>query len=254
MNDKWNFEMDEKTINIYRNLSNQIHKVFRHTRQGSIKTRYRYKDDTGFYLTDDIRTMTPEEIQQRLDEHKKEQKEKEKEAAEKANQERLDQLKKEYIVNGARIICSCCSAAASLVVLPESHGTYIHGLSQLYIKDCTPINIKKFNFCSSPENPKVIDAANEVLEETLNNRKKGFFDRCMDFLTGATNEVESNVKDGLAQYCAAECIFENIGCWKDGKSNVLIDETHALLGRCMLQCKYGGTITLYSNGLENAIE
>ena len=24
MNDKWNFEMDEKTLNIYRNLSNQI--------------------------------------------------------------------------------------------------------------------------------------------------------------------------------------------------------------------------------------
>lgn len=32
MNDKWNFEMDEKTLNIYRNLSNQIDKVF-----------YRYK-------------------------------------------------------------------------------------------------------------------------------------------------------------------------------------------------------------------
>ena len=44
MNDKWNFEMDEKTLNIYRNLSNQIVKVFRHMRQGSIKTRHRYED------------------------------------------------------------------------------------------------------------------------------------------------------------------------------------------------------------------
>lgn len=39
MNDKWNFEMDEKTLN-YRNLSNQIVKVFRHTRQGLIKASY----------------------------------------------------------------------------------------------------------------------------------------------------------------------------------------------------------------------
>lgn len=44
MKDKWNWEMDEKTDNIYRNLTNQIEKVFRHTRQGSIKTRYRYMD------------------------------------------------------------------------------------------------------------------------------------------------------------------------------------------------------------------
>lgn len=34
MNDKWNFEMDDKTLNIYRNLNNQIDKVFCHTRQG----------------------------------------------------------------------------------------------------------------------------------------------------------------------------------------------------------------------------
>ena len=49
MNDKWNFEMDEKTLNIYRNLSNQIDKVFRHTRQGSIKTRHRYEDGMNHF-------------------------------------------------------------------------------------------------------------------------------------------------------------------------------------------------------------
>lgn len=41
---KWTFEMDEKTEKIYKNLCNQIDKVFRHTRQGSFETRYRYKD------------------------------------------------------------------------------------------------------------------------------------------------------------------------------------------------------------------
>ena len=49
MNDKWNFEMDEKTLNIYRNLSNHINKAFRHTRQGSIKTRHRYEDGMNHF-------------------------------------------------------------------------------------------------------------------------------------------------------------------------------------------------------------
>ncbi|MDU1315380.1 MAG: hypothetical protein E6940_15250 [Clostridium septicum] len=49
MNNKWNFEMNEKTLNIYRNLSSQIDKVFRHTRQGSIKTRYRYQDGMNHF-------------------------------------------------------------------------------------------------------------------------------------------------------------------------------------------------------------
>lgn len=44
MANKWNFEMDEKTENIYQNLCTQIDKVFRHTKQGSNETRYRYKD------------------------------------------------------------------------------------------------------------------------------------------------------------------------------------------------------------------
>lgn len=49
MNDKWDFNMDEKTMNIYRNLNEQIDKVFRHTRQGSIKTRYRYEDGMNHF-------------------------------------------------------------------------------------------------------------------------------------------------------------------------------------------------------------
>ncbi|GAA0086289.1 hypothetical protein UT300007_27280 [Clostridium sp. CTA-7] len=36
-------------MNIYRNLNNQIDKVFSHTRQGSIKTRYRYEDGMNHF-------------------------------------------------------------------------------------------------------------------------------------------------------------------------------------------------------------
>ncbi|MGK0466987.1 tyrosine-type recombinase/integrase [Clostridium sp.] len=41
---KWNWEMDEKTENIYKNLCNQIETVFRHKRECSFKTRDRYAD------------------------------------------------------------------------------------------------------------------------------------------------------------------------------------------------------------------
>ena len=241
-----------------------VKKTAKDIKDTASKANERYRKDTGFNLWEDPTTMTPEEVGQRLDEAQKNKDiEKEKQEVEKEKvqkeKERLEELKKEYIVSGARIVCSGCSQGdqpmdASYVVVPVSHGTYIHGLSQLNITDCTAENIKKFGCCHSKENPKVVEAAKKVLKETLEERKKGFMDRCMDFLTGASNKIKTNVKDGLAEYCAAECIFENEGQWKDGKSDVLIDGEKALLGKCTLQCKYGGTIKLYSNGLENAEE
>lgn len=42
--DKYNWDLDYKTQNIYENLCVQIEKVFRHCNQGSFKTRERYED------------------------------------------------------------------------------------------------------------------------------------------------------------------------------------------------------------------
>lgn len=42
--DKYNWDLDDKTQNIYDNLCVQIEKVFRHCNQGSFKTRERYED------------------------------------------------------------------------------------------------------------------------------------------------------------------------------------------------------------------
>ena len=42
--DKYNWELNDKTQNIYENLCIQIEKVFRHCNQGSYKTRERYED------------------------------------------------------------------------------------------------------------------------------------------------------------------------------------------------------------------
>lgn len=44
MDRKWNWELDDKTQNIYENLCQQIEKTFRHCREGSIETRHRYED------------------------------------------------------------------------------------------------------------------------------------------------------------------------------------------------------------------
>lgn len=243
-----------------------------------VKSSERYHEETGFYIGEDVSQLSPEECTQRLEEaqEKKEEKElKEKQdkedeerernggltdaEAKEATAQRLEQLQKEYIVSGARITCTGCSAGdepmdISYVVVPISHGVKIHGLPQLNIKDCTVENIKKFGCCHSKENPKVVEAAKEVLKEAEENRDKGLTDRFMDWMTGASDKVETNVKDGLAECCAAECIFENSGEWTDGKEDVLIEDNEALLGKCTLQCKYGGTIKLYTNGLENAAE
>lgn len=69
MNDKWNFEMDDKTLNIYRNLSNQIDKVFRHTRQGSIKTRYRYQDGMNHFAKFLAETFKKQNLNKIEDKH-----------------------------------------------------------------------------------------------------------------------------------------------------------------------------------------
>jgi site-specific recombinase XerD len=47
MKDKTHIELDDFNTKIYNNLVPQVDKVFRHCRQGSIKTRYRYRD--GMY-------------------------------------------------------------------------------------------------------------------------------------------------------------------------------------------------------------
>lgn len=69
MSDEWNFEMDEKTLNIYRNLSNQIDKVFRHTRQGSIKTRHRYEDGMNHFAKFLAETFKKQNLNKIEDKH-----------------------------------------------------------------------------------------------------------------------------------------------------------------------------------------
>lgn len=55
IDDKFNWELDDKTQNMYENLCTQIEKVFRHCNQGAYKTRERYEDGVrsfGKFLAD----------------------------------------------------------------------------------------------------------------------------------------------------------------------------------------------------------
>ncbi len=69
MKDKWNFDVDEKTNNIYRNLCSQIDKVFKHTRQGSIKTRYRYQDGMEHFAKFMAETYRKQNLNKIQDKH-----------------------------------------------------------------------------------------------------------------------------------------------------------------------------------------
>ncbi|MBU3104330.1 DUF4280 domain-containing protein [Clostridium gasigenes] len=171
------------------------------------------------------------------------------EKAAKAEEQRIENLQKQYIVNAAIIECSC-SPDRSYIILPVSHGQYINDIAQLNVGDCVPnTNIMSFKVCQSPSNPKVQEAAKEVLKNAQ-DRKKGFFDRVMD-LFGEPKEVDK-IDDELLKQCAAECTCGIDGDlnWIDGEETVIVDGKPSLLGRCTTMCKFGGAIKFYTCGQE----
>lgn len=169
--------------------------------------------------------------------------------AEQAEKDRLENLKKQYIVNAAMIECSC-SPDRSFLVIPVSHGQYINDIAQLNVEDCVPdVNIISFKVCQSPSNPSVQEAAKKVLEKAQ-DRKKGFFDRVMD-LFGAPKEVDK-IDDELVKQCAGacKCTIDGDLKWIDGEETVIVDGKPALLGRCTTMCVFGGAIKFYTCGQE----
>lgn len=173
----------------------------------------------------------------------------EEEAAAAAEAQRLEDLKKTYILHTAVILCDKAQHE-SFVVLPTSHGEFVHGLPQLNVGDSKPnVNIRSFGICRSPTNPLVKAKAKEILDTVNKERKKGFMDKVLDLFTKKSDEVCTDSDENLSQYCAAECTPVINMDWIDGKEDVLIDGKPALLGRCTLTCSQGdGTITIYTSG------
>ncbi|MBU3133969.1 DUF4280 domain-containing protein [Clostridium gasigenes] len=215
--------------------------------------------NVGGYLNRDIKkagdwlNMTPQEHAAEKERKKQEaeeaqaaedqKKDDEKKAAE-VEAARMEELKKSYILHTAVIICSC-AIHESYVVLPISHGELIHGNYQLNVGDSKPeINIRSFGICNSPKNPAVQDAAKKIMKD-IKERPKSFMDKVMDLFS---KEPSYEVSDDLVSKCVGKCIPQIFTEWIDGKEDVLVDGKPALLGKCTLECSYGGHITLYTSG------
>lgn len=208
----------------------------------------------GGYLKRDIGnalewlSKSPEEkaAEKQKEKEEKEAKEAEEKAAAEAEEKRLKELEKTYILHTAVILCDKAQHE-SFVVLPTSHGEFIHGIPQLNVGDSKPnVNIRSFGICRSPKNPSVQAAAKKILDD-INNREKGFMDRVLDLFSKPSSEV-CDSEESLAAYCAGECNPQICMEWTDGKEDVLVDGKPALLGKGKLSCQYGGAITIYTSG------
>lgn len=154
---------------------------------------------------------------------------------------------KTFVVHGAEICCSCGSRPSRLVV-PASHGVFIHDVPQMNEGDRFPIdNVQVFGLCNNPNNPAVKKAAEEIIDK-VKNRERGFMDRVLDFFCG---EPELEVNDDLIKQCAALCTPIIKIDWMGGKEDVLIDGKKALLSTCKLSCIYGGEIIIRDDGQRN---
>lgn len=149
-----------------------------------------------------------------------------------------------YIVHGAKTSCSC-GLRSSHVVVPLSHGVFIHDIAQLNISDYKPyVNIQTFGCCISPENPSVQAAAEEVVQ-AVNKESKGFLNKVLSHFCDSSDEVAG---ESLVSQCAAACTPNIIMPWDNGKETVNLAGFQPLLATGTLTCLYGGVIKLESTG------
>lgn len=164
---------------------------------------------------------------------------------------RLAEMEKTYILHTAVLYCDK-AARFSHLVLPKSHGEFIHGIPQLNVGDCIPNkNILSFGVCTSPLNPSVQEAAEKILDDVRKEHEDDFTTKVCHFFGKKTSaeKVCTNEKESLAAICAGVCnpqIF--VDEWPDGKEDLIIEGKKALLGRCKLSCGYGGTIIIFTSG------
>ena len=148
-----------------------------------------------------------------------------------------------YVVHGAETYCSC-GIRVSHVVVPLSHGCFIHDIAQLIVSDFKPYtNIQTFGGCTSPENPSV-QAVAAAITEKVNSEPKSFWDKVMGIF--CKNEVKPD--DSLMAQCVGECTPIIVSPWSNGKATVRLESIKPLLETGKLTCQYGGEIKLVSTG------
>ncbi len=149
-----------------------------------------------------------------------------------------------YIVHGAETSCSC-GLRNSHVVVPLSHGVFIHDIAQLNIFDYKPyVNIQTFGGCTSPENPSV-QAAAAAAAKAVNSKPKGFFEKVVSFFCGSSDEAAD---DSFVSQCAGVCTPIILAPWDNGKETVRLAGFKPLLSTGTLTCLYAGAIKLESTG------
>lgn len=154
-----------------------------------------------------------------------------------------------YIFHGARMICSCGSRMARLVV-PRGHGAQIHDTPQMVDDDCrSETNVMCFGNCMSAENPLMMVAAQEAVSRYRENHK--FMDFCAkvnDFFSG---KETYQITNEFLEQCICECIpcFSEETKWLDCREENLIDGKPSLLISSSLNCIHGGHITICSLGV-----
>ena len=195
---------------------------------------------------------TKDAVSSGIDNVKQDVKGKVEKAKKKAEEEYRNMLDRSYILHTACIVCSCAytneSVNPSYIVVPKSHGEFIHGMPQLTVADyIANKNVLDFGICRSPKNPAVQEKAREILDE-VQEETKSWTDKIMDLFVDKSKKTVCDSKESLAAYCAAKCTPQFFTGWADGKEDVFIDGQKALLGRCTMSCAYGGEITIQSSG------
>ncbi|MCM1259104.1 MAG: DUF4280 domain-containing protein [Roseburia sp.] len=154
-----------------------------------------------------------------------------------------------YVVHCASIECSC-GMRESLLVLGASHGVKTRQVPQITVKDyALDKNIINFGGCTSMENPKVKEAAENAAKEARKaiKEKETFMDKVINFFTKA-DEIE--VEESLMEQCIGECIatFPANAKWEKGHEKVFVNGESVLLRKCDITCDYGGLITIIFSG------
>ncbi len=156
-----------------------------------------------------------------------------------------------YVYHGAKMICSCGSRMARLVV-EKGHGAQIKSTPQLVETDCKSLtNIMCFGNCMSPENPKMMEEAEAAVRQYRENHKVlSLGSKIKEFFI---DKEELNITPEMLAQCICECepCFGEDMKWLDCRKENLIDGKAALLTSSTIHCMYGGMITICSLGLEN---
>lgn len=243
-------------------VKNSAEKKVEDVKQGVSEGVQKAKD-VGGYLKEDFKNLketvgdffaSDEEkaAKKAEEEAKKAKEEAEKKAAEEEAKAIREALDKSYILHTALIVCDKAytneQINPSYIVLPYSHGETIHGIPQLNVEDYIgDINVLNFGICRSPKNPSVQAAAKQILTE-VKEESKSWTDKLLGIFVDDTVDEVCDSEESLAAYCAGHCTPKFDKGWVDGKEDVLIDGSPALLGRCTLCCMYGGNITIQSSG------